>query len=358
MPTASISSMKTMQWPPHLRASFLALWPIHCTATTSMPMKVWAKPEPGTAMKGALKPVAIALASIVLPVPGGPMKSRPRSGLPPDCLNWSLACHSSMILRTSSLTSAWPRTWSISTPQLASPGSYDFICRTAMSTIGTMKIAPIMRLIRRMNSSCARSAAVWPFQKLADRGDPVEAPDDAVHEVRGIAAQHVEDVREDAEERQVADREAPDEAPERDAPAQRRVLLEERLVGAEQARPRDEAVGDEVEGAARGRERAPRGERGVQLREPGVVAIEHPDGGDRDDRDEVRDSVERAPLQREPDAGAARDEPAGVASGSCRGAETTALLAFRCSGACSAGVVGCSIGCSILRRRRAPRDPK
>ena len=160
MPTASISSMKTMQWPPHLRASFLALWPIHCTATTSMPMNVCAKPEPGTAMKGALKPVAIALASIVLPVPGGPMKSRPRSGLPPDSLNWSLACHSSMILRTSSLTSAWPRTWSISTPQLASPGSYDFIWRTAISTIGTMKIAPIMRLIRRMNSSCARSAAV------------------------------------------------------------------------------------------------------------------------------------------------------------------------------------------------------
>jgi len=40
------------------------------------------------------------------------------------------------------------------------------------------------------------------------------------------------------------------------------------------------------------------------------------------------------------------------------GAETTALLAFRCSGAGSAGVVGCSIGCSILRRRRASRDPK
>ena len=166
MPTASISSMNTMQWPPHLRASFLALCPIHCTATTSMPMNVWAKPEPGTAMKGALNPVAIALASIVLPVPGGPMKSRPRSGLPPESLNCSPACHSSMIFLTSSLTSAWPRTWSISTPQLASPGSYDFICRTAISTIGTMKIAPIMRLIARMKSSCARSAAVCPFQKL------------------------------------------------------------------------------------------------------------------------------------------------------------------------------------------------
>ena len=117
-------------------------------------------------MKGALKPVAIALASIVLPVPGGPMKSRPRSGLPPESLNWSPACQSSMILRTSSLTSAWPRTWSISTPQLASPGSYERIWRTAISSIGTMKIAPMKRLIRRMKRICARLAASMPFQKF------------------------------------------------------------------------------------------------------------------------------------------------------------------------------------------------
>ena len=45
----------------------------------SIPMKVCAKPEPGIETNGELKPVAIALASIVLPVPGAPTKSRPRS---------------------------------------------------------------------------------------------------------------------------------------------------------------------------------------------------------------------------------------------------------------------------------------
>ena len=49
----------------------------------SMPMKVCAKPEPGIDTNGELKPVAIAFAIIVLPVPGAPRKSRPRSRLPP-----------------------------------------------------------------------------------------------------------------------------------------------------------------------------------------------------------------------------------------------------------------------------------
>ena len=51
-----------------------------------MPMKVCAKPEPGMVTNGQLKPVAMAFASIVLPVPGGPRKSRPRSRLPPALL--------------------------------------------------------------------------------------------------------------------------------------------------------------------------------------------------------------------------------------------------------------------------------
>ena len=52
----------------------------------SMPMKVCAKPEPGIETNGELKPVAIAFAIIVLPVPGAPRKSRPRSRLPPALL--------------------------------------------------------------------------------------------------------------------------------------------------------------------------------------------------------------------------------------------------------------------------------
>jgi hypothetical protein len=88
-----------------------------------MPMNVCAKPEPGIDTNGELKPVAIALASIVLPVPGAPRKSRPRSRLPPAFSKASPDCHSVTIRRTSSFASAWPRTWSSRTPHSASPGS-------------------------------------------------------------------------------------------------------------------------------------------------------------------------------------------------------------------------------------------
>jgi len=93
------------------------------TTMTSMPMNVCAKPEPGIVTIGELNDVAIALESIVLPVPGAPMKSRPRSGLPPASRNSSPADHSSMTFLASSFGSAWPRTSSSLTPQSASPGS-------------------------------------------------------------------------------------------------------------------------------------------------------------------------------------------------------------------------------------------
>ena len=91
----------------------------------SMPMNICAKPEPGMVTNGELKPVAMAFASIVLPVPGGPRKSRPRSGLPPAFLNSSPACQRLIMRVISCLASAWPRTCSSLTPQSASPGSYD-----------------------------------------------------------------------------------------------------------------------------------------------------------------------------------------------------------------------------------------
>ena len=77
---------------------------------TSMPMNVCAKPEPGMVTIGELNDVAMPLESIVLPVPGAPMNSRPRSGLPPALRNSSPDCHSEMTRVTSSLGSAWPRT--------------------------------------------------------------------------------------------------------------------------------------------------------------------------------------------------------------------------------------------------------
>ena len=90
---------------------------------TSIPMNVWAKPEPGIVTIGELKLVAMPLESIVLPVPGAPMNSRPRSGLPPALRNSSPDCQSEITRVTSSLGSAWPRTSESFTPQSASPGS-------------------------------------------------------------------------------------------------------------------------------------------------------------------------------------------------------------------------------------------
>ena len=123
MPTASISSMKTMHWPPHLAASFFALRARKRTITASMPMNVCAKPEPGIVTNGQLNDVAIAFESIVLPVPGAPRKSTPRSRLPPAFSNSSPDCQSETTRVISCLASAWPRTSSSLTPQSASPGS-------------------------------------------------------------------------------------------------------------------------------------------------------------------------------------------------------------------------------------------
>ena len=91
--------------------------------SASMPMNVCAKPEPGIETNGELNPLAIAFASIVLPVPGAPRKSRPRSRLPPAFSNASPDCQSVTIRRTSSFASAWPRTSFSFTPHSASPGS-------------------------------------------------------------------------------------------------------------------------------------------------------------------------------------------------------------------------------------------
>ncbi len=73
---------------------------------TSIPMKVWAKPEPGMLTNGQLKPVAIAFESIVLPVPGAPRKSIPRSRFPPAASKASPDCQMETTRRTSSFASA------------------------------------------------------------------------------------------------------------------------------------------------------------------------------------------------------------------------------------------------------------
>jgi hypothetical protein len=145
MPTASISSMKTMHWPPHFAASFFALRASQRTITTSIPMNVCANPDPGIETNGELKPVAIAFASIVLPVPGAPRKSSPRSRLPPASSKSSPDCQSDTMRRTSSFASFWPRTSSRRTPQSASPGSKPRIWLMPMKTSGPKRIRKLIR---------------------------------------------------------------------------------------------------------------------------------------------------------------------------------------------------------------------
>ncbi len=74
--------MKIVQ-PPQRFAFFLAARTAMKTATMSMPMNIPEKAAPEVMRIGVCRLDAMALASIVLPVPGGPTMRTPRSRLPP-----------------------------------------------------------------------------------------------------------------------------------------------------------------------------------------------------------------------------------------------------------------------------------
>ena len=157
--------MKTMHWPPHLAASRFAFLARYRTISASTPMKVCAKPEPGIVTNGELKPVAIAFASIVFPVPGAPWNRMPRSRRPPARSNASPDVHRVTMRRTSSFASAWPRTSSSLTPQLASPGSKPFICEIPIIIIGPIRIRKLKRKkIGRMMNWAQADGFVTPSQ--------------------------------------------------------------------------------------------------------------------------------------------------------------------------------------------------
>ena len=144
-----------------------------------MPMNVAAKPDPGIETNGELKPVASALASIVLPVPGAPRKRRPRSRLPPARSNASPDCQIVTTRRTSSFASACPRTSSIFTPHSASPGSKDCICAMFMRSRGPIRIAKFEMNRKETKTTWIQSpellktcAIPWP----SEPNDPVHEP--------------------------------------------------------------------------------------------------------------------------------------------------------------------------------------
>ena len=244
--------MKTMHWPPHLRASRFALRARRRTMIASMPMKVAAKPEPGIEMNGELNPVAIAFASIVLPVPGAPKRSRPRSRLPPARSNISPDCQMSTTRLTSSFASTCPRTSSSLTPHSASPGSKDCICDMFIRSSGPNRIAKFAKKRKKTNTAWIHSCGelrIWtiPVAHLPG-GAPPRAAD--------------EDPR-DRDRDDEDDRDLEPEAPEPGAPATDDVLFAQlRALDAEEARPRDQPPEDR-DPRSPGRRSRSRGRRGA-----------------------------------------------------------------------------------------------
>ena len=138
----------------------------------SIPMKVAAKPEPGIEMNGELNPVAIALASMVLPVPGAPKRSRPRSRLPPARSNCSPDCQISTTRRTSSFASTCPRTSSSLTPHSASPGSNDCICDMFMRSSGPNMIAKLAKNRKKTKTAWIQSVGELRMVPIPSKMNP------------------------------------------------------------------------------------------------------------------------------------------------------------------------------------------
>ena len=104
-PTASISSIKIIQG-----AFFLACSNISRTREAPTPTNISTKSEPEIEKKGTFASPAIALASNVLPVPGGPTIKIPRGMVAPSLVNLSGSFRKSTTSTTSSFASSAPAT--------------------------------------------------------------------------------------------------------------------------------------------------------------------------------------------------------------------------------------------------------
>src|SRR6266481_3398812 len=104
-PTASISSMKIMQG-----AFFLPCSNRSRTRLAPTPTNISTKSEPEIEKNGTLASPAIARASKVFPVPGGPTSKTPFGMRPPSFWNFCGSFRNSMISCSSSLASSVPAT--------------------------------------------------------------------------------------------------------------------------------------------------------------------------------------------------------------------------------------------------------
>ena len=261
--------------------------------TASMPMKVCWNPEPGMLTNGQLKPVAIALASIVLPVPGGPKKSRPRSRLPPAASNASPDCHSETTRLTSSLASFCPRTSPSRTPQSASPGSNPLICVIPTSMQRPQQDQEVEEEEDREDDRVHQELRLAQIER-----EPIPDSRDVLRPGQPFAAGDEQaDEPDHREERNDEDDPADPLAPEPGAASVDDVLLLEPLVdGSEEARPGDEAPNDDVDDAAEEDHRDERpGQRPAEV-QVGLVVQPDEDRGARQDRDQRRAARESSPL--------------------------------------------------------------
>ena len=91
-------------------AFFLACSNISLTRLAPTPTNISTKSEPDIVKNGTPASPAIALASKVLPVPGGPTRRAPLGILPPSLLNFCGFLKNSTISSSSSLASSIPAT--------------------------------------------------------------------------------------------------------------------------------------------------------------------------------------------------------------------------------------------------------
>ncbi len=117
-PTASISSMKMMHG-----AFFFACSNMSRTRLAPTPTNISTKSEPEMVKNGTFASPAMARASSVLPVPGGPTSSTPRGMRPPRRWNFCGSRRKSTISERSLLASSMPATSSKVTRPCASVSS-------------------------------------------------------------------------------------------------------------------------------------------------------------------------------------------------------------------------------------------
>ena len=157
-PTASISSIKTIQG-----AFSLACLNKSRTRDAPTPTNISTKSEPANEKKGTFASPATALASNVLPVPGGPTSNAPLGILPPKSVYFCGSFKNSTISSTSCFASASPAT-SLNVILMAPPfsKSWAFDFPTLNTPPGPPLPPPLIRRMKNIHNATSKtSGSTW-----------------------------------------------------------------------------------------------------------------------------------------------------------------------------------------------------